>query len=86
MIIRLTNGSMVDAQTSARWTITPLPGSDIEDKFGVALLGPPLGQERALHRGTGAECRAFLDALAVELDAVEWCAEKRAFIPVKNNG
>ena len=84
MIIQLSDGSMVDAQTSARWAIIPIPSpvGDGGDRMGVALLGPPVGRERALHWGTRAECRAFLDGLAVELRAVRWDASKRAFLLV----
>jgi hypothetical protein len=82
MIIQLYDGSLVDAQTSARWTTVPFPGDGDGDKMGVALLGPPVGRERVLHWGTGAECRAFLNALAIELRAVRWDTSKRAFVAV----
>jgi hypothetical protein len=85
MIIQLTDGSLVDAQTGARWATVSPPGDRDDDKKGVALFGPPLGRERALHWGTDADCRAFLDALAVELGAVRWDGGKRWFVAAVSN-
>ena len=47
MIIQLSDGSIVDARTSARWTIIPAPApvGDGGDKTGVILLGPPVGRD-----------------------------------------
>lgn len=84
IVIQLADGALVDALTSARWTTVPFPGDGDDDKMGVALLGPPLGRERALHWGTGADCRAFLDALAIELGAMRWDGTAQCFVPVKD--
>lgn len=81
MIVQKSDGSLVDTQTSAKWAMVQAPGDG--DGFGVALFGPHLGREAALHYGSEADCRAFLDALAVELGAVRWDGAKRRFVPVK---
>ena len=86
MIIQKADGSLTDAQTGAKWTIIPyhLAG---ENARGVVILGPPLGREGLLHSGSEDECRAFLAALAADLDAVRWDASSRTFVPVgKENG
>lgn len=78
MIIRRDDGILINIETGAKHTI----GSLRDGSTVVKLVIPSSGFERLLYFGDDDGCVAFLEQLAIELEAVRWNPDKRAFVSV----
>ncbi len=73
MIIQYSSGELRCAATGRTW---------LQRKGNVVLDAPPLDDFTLHESKDGADCRAFLESLALRLDAVRWNPDKRRFVPV----
>ena len=78
MIIQEGNDELVDARSGTRWAVVDQGGG----RASVTLYSSDRKTTHALYYSNMDDCRAYLNSLADQMNAVRWSAEKRRFTPV----